>query len=156
MAVYTPDRGDVVWINFSPQAGHEQAGRRPAVVLSSRSYNKPSGLALVCPVTNRAKGYPFEVPMPENSPVTGVVLVDQIRNSIGTSARLSLLANWTWRRSLKSSLDSGHSLNWRRHEPPFEPLQIHDRDVRRRFDRGLRGLQQERRNRPNHSWRLAC
>jgi mRNA interferase MazF len=80
MAAYVPDRGDVVWINFSPQAGHEQAGRRPAVVLSPRSYNKPSGLALFCPITNRAKGYPFEVPLPENAPVTGVVLVDQVRN----------------------------------------------------------------------------
>ena len=80
MASYVPDRGEVVWINFSPQAGHEQAGRRPAIVLSPRSYNKPSGLALFCPVTNRAKGYPFEVRLPENAPVTGVVLVDQIRN----------------------------------------------------------------------------
>lgn len=75
MAAYVPDRGDVVWINFSPQAG-----RRPAVVLSPSSYNKPSGLALFCPITNRAKGYPFEVPLPENAPVTGVVLADQVRN----------------------------------------------------------------------------
>ena len=80
MAAYVPDRGDVVWINFSPQAGHEQARRRPAVVLSPRSYNKRSGLALFCPITNRAKGYPFEVPLPENAPVTGVVLADQVRN----------------------------------------------------------------------------
>ena len=80
MAAYVPDRGDVVWINFSPQAGHEQAGRRPAVVLSPRSYNKPSGLALFCPITNRVKGYPFEARLPEQAPVTGVVLVDQVRN----------------------------------------------------------------------------
>src|ERR1035437_9149794 len=80
MAAYVPDRGDVVWINFSPQAGHEQAGRRPAVVLSPRSYNKPSGLALFCPITNRAKGYPFEARLPAQAPVTGVVLVDQVRN----------------------------------------------------------------------------
>ncbi len=80
MAAYVPDRGDAVWINFSPHAGHEQAGRRPAVVLSPRSYNKPAGLALICPITNRAKGYPFEVRLPEQAPVTGVVLVDQVRN----------------------------------------------------------------------------
>jgi mRNA interferase MazF len=80
MAAYVPDRGDVVWINFSPQAGHEQAGRRPAVVLSPRSYNKPSGLALFCPITNRARNYPFEVRLSETAPVTGVVLVDQVRN----------------------------------------------------------------------------
>lgn len=80
MAAYVPDRGDVVWINFSPQTGHEQAGRRPAIVLSPRSYNKPARLALVCPVTNRAKGYPFEVQLPARAPVTGVVLVDQLRS----------------------------------------------------------------------------
>lgn len=80
MAAYVPDRGNVVWINFSPQAGHEQAGRRPAIVLSPRSYNKPSGLALFCPITNRAKSYPFEVRLPETAPVNGVVLVDQVRN----------------------------------------------------------------------------
>jgi|ERR1035437_9894631 mRNA interferase MazF len=80
MAAYVPDRGDVVWINFSPRAGHEQAGRRPGIVLSPRNYNKPSGLALFCPITNRVKGYPFEVRLPEAAPVTGVVLVDQVRN----------------------------------------------------------------------------
>jgi mRNA interferase MazF len=80
MAAYVPNRGDVVWINFDPQAGHEQGGRRPAIVLSPRSYNKPSGLALFCPVTSRVKNYPFEVPLPVGAPVTGVVLVDQLRN----------------------------------------------------------------------------
>jgi len=80
MATYVPNRGDVVWINFDPQAGHEQGGRRPAIVLSPRSYNKPSGLALFCPVTSRAKNYPFEVPLPVGAPVAGVVLVDQLRN----------------------------------------------------------------------------
>ncbi|HWF18395.1 MAG TPA: endoribonuclease MazF [Verrucomicrobiae bacterium] len=80
MAGYVPDRGDIVWINFDPQAGHEQSGRRPAVVLSPRSYNRPAGLALLCPVTNRSKGYPFEVTLPEDSTVTGVVLTDQVRS----------------------------------------------------------------------------
>lgn len=80
MAAYVPDRGDVVWLNFDPQAGHEQAGRRPAIVVSPRSYNKASGLGLFCPVTNRVKGYPFEVPLPPGAPATGVALVDQVRN----------------------------------------------------------------------------
>ena len=80
MARYIPDRGDIVWINFDPKAGHEQGGRRPAIVLSPKSYNRPAGLALLCPVTSRAKGYPFEVELPEGGPVTGVVLVDQLRS----------------------------------------------------------------------------
>jgi mRNA interferase MazF len=79
-ASYIPERGDFVWITLNPQAGHEQAGRRPAVVLSPRTYNKPSGLALFCPSTNRTKVYPFEVHLSEQSPVTGVVLVDQLRS----------------------------------------------------------------------------
>jgi len=77
---YVPDRGDLVWLDFSPQAGHEQAGRRPALVLSPRSYNEKSGLMLACPITNQAKGYPFEVLLPPVVPTTGVVLADQVRN----------------------------------------------------------------------------
>lgn len=80
MAAYVPDRGDVVWLNFDPQAGHEQGGRRPAIVVSPRNYNKASGLGLFCPVTNRVKGYPFEVPLPPGGPATGVALADQMRN----------------------------------------------------------------------------
>ncbi len=91
MASYVPDRGDVVWINFSPQAGHEQAGRRLAVVLSPRMYNKPSGLALFCPITNQAKGYPFEVSLSEEAPVTGVILVDQLRNLDWTARKAELI-----------------------------------------------------------------
>jgi mRNA interferase MazF len=75
-----PARGDIVWISLDPQAGHEQAGRRPAVVLSPASYNGRVGLALVCPVTNRAKGYPFEVRIPDGQPVSGVVLADAVKN----------------------------------------------------------------------------
>jgi mRNA interferase MazF len=74
-----PDRGDIVWIEFNPQAGHEQAGRRPAVVLSPASYNGKTGLALICPITSRSKGYPFEVHLPPGLPVTGVILSDQIK-----------------------------------------------------------------------------
>lgn len=77
---YVPDRGDVAWITLDPQAGHEQAGRRPALVLSPAIYNGPSGLLLACPITNRAKGYPFEVVLPDGFAVTGVVLTDQVRN----------------------------------------------------------------------------
>ena len=76
---YVPERGELVWLSFDPQAGHEQAGRRPAVVVSPRAYNEKSGLALVCPVTRKSKGYPFEVALPEGGEVTGVVLADQVR-----------------------------------------------------------------------------
>jgi len=75
-----PDRGDVVWLDVSPQSGHEQAGRRPAVVLSPRAYNAKVGLALVCPITSRVKGYPFEVAIPEGGRATGVILADQVKS----------------------------------------------------------------------------
>lgn len=83
-AAYVPDRGDLVWLDFTPQAGHEQAGRRPALVLSPTAYNKKSGWMLCCPVTHQSKGYPFEVavvpaPGPGAGPATGVVLADQVR-----------------------------------------------------------------------------
>ena len=77
---YIPERGDAVWITLDPQAGHEQAGRRPALVLSPSAYNGRVGLALLCPITNQAKGYPFEVSLPEKSPVTGVVGADQVKS----------------------------------------------------------------------------
>ncbi len=77
---FTPDRGDVIWLEFDPHAGREQAGRRPALVLSPATYNRLSGLAIVCPITSQCKGYPFEVPIPAGLPVAGVVLADQARN----------------------------------------------------------------------------
>ncbi len=77
---YIPARGDVVWISFTPQAGHEQAGRRPAVVLSPKSYNQKVGLAIFCPITNQIKGYPFEVILPKEAGVTGVILSDQVKS----------------------------------------------------------------------------
>ena len=79
-ASYVPDRGDAVWISFDPQAGHEQAGRRPALVLSPAAYNERAGLALLCPITNQAKGYPFEIPLPAGLAVTGVVLSDHVKS----------------------------------------------------------------------------
>ena len=77
---YIPDRGDVIWISLNPQAGHEQSGRRPALVISPAAYNGKVGLALLCPITNQIKGYPFEVVIPTGLEVTGVVLSDQIKN----------------------------------------------------------------------------
>jgi mRNA interferase MazF len=88
---YIPARGDVVWLQFTPQAGHEQAGHRPAVALSPRSYNQKTSLALFCPVTSQVKGYPFEVELPDDFPITGVVLCDQIK-SLDWSARQARLA----------------------------------------------------------------
>lgn len=79
MPSYTPRRGDVVWLTFDPQAGHEQAGRRPAFVVSPEPYNRKTGLFLACPVTSRVKGYPFEVSLPSGSTVSGVILSDQIK-----------------------------------------------------------------------------
>ena len=72
-----PDRGDVVWISLHLQMGHEQAGRRPAVVLSRAAYNGRLGLALLCPITTQAKGFPFEVLLPAGLGIRGVVLADQ-------------------------------------------------------------------------------
>lgn len=80
VAEYVPDRGHAVWLDFNPQLGHEQAGRRPAVVISPIAYNQKVGLALVCPITNRAKGYPFEVALPKGLEVMGVVLSDQLKS----------------------------------------------------------------------------
>jgi len=77
---YAPERGDVVWITLNPQAGHEQAGRRPAVVLSPGAYNARVGLAILCPITNQVKGYPFEVQIPSGLAVTGAILADQVKS----------------------------------------------------------------------------
>ena len=77
---YVPNRGDAVWIDFNPQLGHEQAGRRPALVLSPTAYNRRVGLALLCPITNQIKGYTFEVLIPPGLGVTGAVLADQVKS----------------------------------------------------------------------------
>lgn len=75
-----PERGDAVWLSFTPQTGREQAGRRPAVVLSPHAYNRKTGLALVCTVTSKVKGYPFETLLPAGLPLRGAVLCDHARN----------------------------------------------------------------------------
>jgi mRNA interferase MazF len=77
---YIPDCGDIVWMSFTPQAGHEQAGHRPALVVSPREYNAVTSLALCCPITSQVKGYPFEVALPSTDPLTGVVLADQVKS----------------------------------------------------------------------------
>ena len=77
--LYVPDRGDVVWIDLNPVAGHEQSGRRPAVVLSPLRYNDRTDLMLICPITSKTKGYIFEVSLPSGLDVRGVVLADQVR-----------------------------------------------------------------------------
>jgi mRNA interferase MazF len=77
---YCPSRGDIVWLRFDPQAGHEQAGMRPALILSPESYNRKVGLAILCPITSQIKGFPFEVPVPEGLDAKGVVLSDQVKS----------------------------------------------------------------------------
>jgi mRNA interferase MazF len=77
---WTPERGDIVWITMSPTVGHEQSGRRPALVVSPSSYNGKVGLAILCPITSQVKGYPFEVQIPAGLPIEGVVLSDQAKS----------------------------------------------------------------------------
>ena len=77
---YVPERGDIVWLHFNPQAGHEQAGRRPALVISPRAYNRRVGLALFCPLTSQVKGYPFEVVLPAGLEARGAILSDQVKS----------------------------------------------------------------------------
>ncbi|MGO9452345.1 MAG: endoribonuclease MazF [Candidatus Binataceae bacterium] len=79
-STYVPQRGDIVYVDFDPQAGREQKGRRPALVLSPHEYNRRTGLAIACPVTSRIKGYPFEVQIPAGGKVHGVVLADHIKS----------------------------------------------------------------------------
>jgi mRNA interferase MazF len=77
---FAPDRGDLVWLNFTPQAGHEMKDSHPALVLSPKSYNDKVGLALSCPITSKIKNYPFEVALPKGLEIHGVVLADQIKS----------------------------------------------------------------------------
>ena len=76
---YIPERGDIVWLNFNPQSGHEQQGKRPAIVISPKEYNEKVGLGLFCPITTKIKDYPFEVKI-ENKKIDGVILSDQIKS----------------------------------------------------------------------------
>ena len=85
---YVPERGDLVWLTFDPQAGREQAGRRPALVLSPALYNRRANLMLACPITNQAKGYPFEVALPGGLAIGGVVLADHVKSADWTARRV--------------------------------------------------------------------
>jgi mRNA interferase MazF len=91
MPAYCPKRGDVVWISFNPQAGHEQAGHRPALIVSPEPYNKKVGLALLCPITTKVKGYPFEVAIPKGLKAKGAILSDQIKSLDWKARKASLL-----------------------------------------------------------------
>lgn len=84
---FVPDRGDIVWLSFDPQSGHEQASHRPALVLSPKAYNQAPSLALMCPITSRVKGYPFETALPKSVKVAGVILADQVKASTGAPAK---------------------------------------------------------------------
>ncbi len=88
---YIPDRGDIIWLDFNPAEGHEQKGRRPALVLSRKEYNKKTDLALVCPLTSKSKGYPFEVAVNEDG-VLGVILADHVKNADWKARKAKLLA----------------------------------------------------------------
>ena len=88
---YVPNRGDVVWISLNSQAGHEQAGRRPAVVVSPPAYNRKVGLALLCPITSQIKGYPFEVIIPQGLKLSGAVLSDQVKSLDWRARRAELI-----------------------------------------------------------------
>ena len=90
-AKYVPQRGDVAWIDVNPRSGHEQSGRRPAIVLSPRNYNDKTGQAIFCPVTSRTKGYPFEVPLPDGLPVMGTILSDQVKSLDWRSRNIELI-----------------------------------------------------------------
>lgn len=104
---YVPERGDVVWLDFNPQAGHEQAGRRPVLIISPASYNGKVGLAILCPITSQVKGYPFEVKIPDDLEVSGVILSDQVKSldwRIRRAAIICKLPEATVRRVLRKLL----------------------------------------------------
>jgi mRNA interferase MazF len=88
---YVPEAGDLIWLTFDPQAGHEQRGRRPALVLSPRAYNLKANLLIACPITSHVKGYPFEVALPSDGAITGVVLADHVKN-VDWKARRAVFA----------------------------------------------------------------
>jgi mRNA interferase MazF len=98
---YVPERGDIVWLQFAPQVGHEQAGLRPALVISPRAYNAKVGLAIFCPITSQVKGYPFEVVLPPGEKVKGAVLSDQVKSLDWKARHAKLFA-----RASKPSIDA--------------------------------------------------
>lgn len=109
VAQYVPGRGDLIWLQFSPQTSHEQAGRRPAIVLSPQLYNTKVGLAICCSITTQQKGYPFEVPLPESSGVDGVIPADQIK-SLDWEKRQAQLIGKVPEPALNETLGKSHTL----------------------------------------------
>ena len=91
---YIPNRGDYVWLNFNPQAGHEQMGKRPAIVISPREYNEIVGLAIFCPITSKEKGYPFEVKI-NLKKIPGVILADQVKSLDWRSRNIEFISKST-------------------------------------------------------------
>ena len=91
---YIPERGDIIWLNFNPSSGHEQKGKRPAIVISPKGYNEKVGLGLFCPITSKTKNYPFEVKI-ENEKITGVVLTDQIKSLDWKTREIEFIAKET-------------------------------------------------------------
>ncbi len=89
---YVPDRGEAIWITLNPQAGREQAGRRPALVLSPAAYNQKAGLVVACPITSQVKGYPFEVAIPPGLKISGVILSDQVKSLDWKARQAELIA----------------------------------------------------------------
>jgi mRNA interferase MazF len=104
-----PDRGDLIWLSFDPQKGHEKKGRRPALVLSPREYNEKVGLALMCLITSSIKRYPFEVDLPEDCQITGVILSDQVK-SIDWRARGAEIAGTASHKVLSEVLQKLYTL----------------------------------------------
>ena len=92
---YIPNRGDIVWINFTPQAGHEQRGKRPALIISPKIYNEKTSLCVCLPITSKIKGYPFEVALPANLDIEGVILSDQIKNLDFLARKVSFICKVT-------------------------------------------------------------
>jgi mRNA interferase MazF len=106
---YVPDRGDLVWIDFDHQAGHEQSGRRPALVLSPALYNRRAKLALFCPISSRVKGYAYEVLIPEGSAITGVILADQVKSLDWNARRAEYICSLPSEVTV-DTLDKAHTL----------------------------------------------
>lgn len=103
-----PERGDLVYLCFDPQAGHEQAGRRPAIVLSPKAFNQATGFAAFCPITNQIKGYPFEVKLTEEDTITGVILSDQIK-TLNWKARRCEIVGQAASSVIREVLDKVHT-----------------------------------------------
>ena len=92
MSNYIPNKGDFVWLNFDPQSGHEQKGRRTAIIVSKPLFNEKTGLAFACPITTKDRSFPFHLRIPEGLPVHGVVMIDQVKSIDYASRKVSFIA----------------------------------------------------------------